>query len=147
LILSGKGAQAGAIFIEYNLASARGSGLWDVHTRVGGFAGSDLQVAQCAKAPGDPTIKTECIAAFMSMHISPSASGVYMENNWLWVADHDIEDTNLSQITIYAGRGMLVESAAGGNWLYGTAVEHHQLYEYNLASTKDIVMVCRSAFY
>jgi glucan 1,3-beta-glucosidase len=140
LIVSGKGAQAGAIFIEYNLNSVRGSGLWDVHTRVGGFAGSDLLVAQCAKAPGDDRIKPECIAGFMSMHITPSATGVYMENNWLWVADHDIEDPALSQITIYAGRGLLVQSTFGGNWLYGTAVEHHQLYEYNLASTRDIVM-------
>lgn len=127
------------------MASARGSGLWDVHTRVGGFAGSDLQVAQCAKAGGDSTIKPQCIAAFMSMHITSPASGVYMENNWLWVADHDIEDALLSQITLYAGRGLLVESAAGGNWLYGTAVEHHQLYEYNLASTKDIILVSHPA--
>lgn len=81
----------------------------------------------------------------MSMHITSSASGVYMENNWLWVADHDIEDATLSQITLYAGRGLLVESAAGGNWLYGTAVEHHQLYEYNLASTKDIALVSQLA--
>lgn len=63
LIVSSQGQQAGAILIEYNLASTRGSGLWDVHTRVGGFAGSDLQVAQCAKDPGNSTIVPQCIAA------------------------------------------------------------------------------------
>lgn len=132
--------QAGAILIEYNLASTSGSGLWDVHTRVGGFAGSNLQIAQCIKEPGVATVKPECIAAFMSMHITKSASGAYLENNWLWVADHDVEDANLTQITIFAGRGLLIESTAGNNVLYGTAVEHHVLYQYNLANTKDIVM-------
>lgn len=78
----------------------------------------------------------------MSMHITPSASGVYMENNWLWVADHDIDDQEVGQITLFAGRGLLIESKKGGNLLYGTSVEHHQLYEYNLASTKDIILVC-----
>jgi len=140
VILSGKGAQAGAIFIEYNLASSQGSGLWDVHTRVGGFAGSDLQVAQCLKQPDSSAINPACIAAFMSMHVTQSASGLYMENNWLWVADHDIEDSNSTQITIYASRGLLIESTAGGNWLYGTAVEHHQIYQYNVANTQDIFM-------
>lgn len=50
MIVSGQGAQAGAIFIEWNLISsaAAPSGMWDVHTRVGGFAGSNLQVgANC----------------------------------------------------------------------------------------------------
>jgi len=140
LIVSSQGQQAGDILIEYNLASTRGSGLWDVHTRVGGFAGSDLQVAQCAKDPGNSTIVPQCIAAFMSLHVTPQASGLYMENNWLWVADHDIEDPSLSQITIYAGRGLLLESQDGGNILYGTAVEHHQRYQYNIATTKDVVL-------
>jgi glucan 1,3-beta-glucosidase len=46
MIVSGQGPQAGAIFIEWNLASnaSAPSGMWDVHTRVGGFAGSNLQV-------------------------------------------------------------------------------------------------------
>jgi len=132
--------QAGAILIEYNLATQPGSGLWDVHTRVGGFAGSNLQVAQCVKQPGNPGINPACIAAFMSMHITPSASGVYMENNWFWVADHDVEDPNLTQITVYAGRGLLIESQGGNNVLWGTAVEHHTLYQYSLVNTKNIVM-------
>lgn len=62
----------------------------------------------------------------------------------LWVADHDIEDPSLSQITIYAGRGLLLESQDGGNILYGTAVEHHQRYQYNIATTKDVVLVSQT---
>jgi glucan 1,3-beta-glucosidase len=146
MIVSTQGAQAGAILIEYNLASPSSlpSGIWDVHTRVGGFAGSKLQLADCPKTPSTVIVASNlaqnCIAAFLSVHITSLASGLYMENNWLWVADHDVEDANVSQITIYAGRGLLIESVTGGIWLVGTAVEHHQMYQYQLANTKDIFM-------
>ncbi|RKU44074.1 hypothetical protein DL546_006880 [Coniochaeta pulveracea] len=145
MIISTRGAQPGAILIEWNLASTgTPSGMWDVHTRIGGFAGSNLQVAQCVKTPetdaGTAGVNTACIAAFMSMHITASAQGVYMENVWLWVADHDVEDAANTQITVYAGRGLLVESQQGNIWMYGTAVEHHTLYQYQLANTANIVM-------
>jgi glucan 1,3-beta-glucosidase len=145
-IVSSQGAQAGAILIEWNLAatSSTPAGMWDVHTRVGGFAGSNLQLSNCPTANTttytSDNLNSNCIAAFMSMHITKSASGLYMENVWLWVADHDVEDPSLTQITIYAGRGLLVESTAGGIWMVGTAVEHHQLYEYQLSATKNIFM-------
>jgi hypothetical protein len=145
MIVSTRGAQAGAILIEWNLATTgTPSGMWDVHTRVGGFKGSDLQLAECPKTPDTVitpnNLAEECIAAFMSMHITKSATGLYMENVWLWVADHDVEDPELRQITIYAGRGLLVESSLGNIWMYGTSVEHHVLYEYQLAGTKNIVL-------
>ena len=81
MIVSTQGTQAGAILIEWNLAtSGTPSGMWDVHTRVGGFVGSNQQVAQCVKTPTSTAINTNCIAAYMTMHITPSASGLYMEN-------------------------------------------------------------------
>jgi len=56
MIVGTQGAQAGAILIEWNLASSgTPSGMWDVHTRIGGFAGSNLQVGQC---PTTPTVMT-----------------------------------------------------------------------------------------
>ncbi|KAF2086268.1 glycoside hydrolase family 55 protein [Saccharata proteae CBS 121410] len=146
MIVSTQGAQAGAVLIQWNLASPTNapSGMWDVHTRIGGFAGSNLQASQCPTTPNttvtSANLNRNCIAAYMSMHITKSASGLYMENNWLWVADHDIESPSLTQITLYAGRGLLIESAAGNNWLVGTAVEHHTLYQYQLANTKNIFM-------
>ncbi|KAJ4288747.1 hypothetical protein N0V88_007281 [Collariella sp. IMI 366227] len=146
-ILSTRGAQPGAILLEYNLASPASSpsGLWDVHTRIGGFAGSDLQLAECAKNPNtvvtEQNLQKECIAAFMSVHITPSAAGVYMENCWVWVADHDIEEgANNEQITIYAGRGMLVEKSQGPLWLVASSVEHHQLYEYQFVGAANVYM-------
>jgi hypothetical protein len=145
MIVSTKGAQAGAILIQYNLASTgTPSGLWDVHTRIGGFAGSNLQLADCpvtsTVVATASNINTNCIAAFLSFHVTPQSSGLYLENVWLWVADHDIEDPTLRQITIFAGRGLLIESEAGNIWAYGTAVEHHVFYQYQFSSTKNAVL-------
>jgi glucan 1,3-beta-glucosidase len=125
LILSTKGQQMGAILMEYNLytSASEPAGLWDVHTRIGGFAGSDLQTPQCIKTPNititESNLNRDCIAAFMSIHVTKWASGLYMENNWLWTADHDLDDVsnNNTQITIYAGRGLLIESLQGRIWL------------------------------
>ncbi|KAI4594335.1 hypothetical protein KJ359_008358 [Pestalotiopsis sp. 9143b] len=144
-IVSTQGAQPGAILIQWNVAS-RGapSGMWDVHTRIGGFAGSNLQVADCPKTPKSlvtaSKLNEQCIAAFQSVHVTQKATGVYMENCWFWVADHDVDDPELTQITVYAGRGLLVESELGNVWLIGTGVEHHVLYEYQLANTKNVMM-------
>ena len=117
MIVSTQGPTEGAILIEWNLSSPSSgpSGMWDVHTRIGGFAGSNLQVSQCAVGHAQPN--TNCIAAFQSMHITPVASGLYMENVWLWSADHDIDDPSDTQITVYSGRGLLVESTIGNIWL------------------------------
>lgn len=97
MIMSTQGAAAGAILIEWNLAapSSSPSGLWDVHSRIGGFAGSDLQLAECPTTPNITTppapVNKICIAAWMSLHVTKSATGLYLENNWFWTADHDVE--------------------------------------------------------
>ncbi|CAK7204380.1 hypothetical protein SEUCBS139899_007136 [Sporothrix eucalyptigena] len=142
-VLATQGAQAGAILIQWNLdasGSANPAGLWDVHTRIGGFEGSNLQAAQCQKDPESQTVNTDCIGAFMSMHVVAEAASLYAENVWLWTADHDMDDGANTQITIYSGRGLLLESSAGTVWLVGTASEHHQLYQYQLSGTQDVFM-------
>lgn len=53
-------------------------------------------------------------------------------------ADHDIDDASNTQITVYSGRGLYIESTKGTFWLVGTAVEHHVLYQYQLAGTTNI---------
>jgi glucan 1,3-beta-glucosidase len=82
MIVSTQGTQAGAILIEWNLSTSGGtpSGMWDVHARIGGFTGSNLQVAQCAKTPTSGAVNMACIGAYMTMHVTASASGLYMEN-------------------------------------------------------------------
>jgi glucan 1,3-beta-glucosidase len=125
LFVSTQSQQAGAVLIEYNLGTygEEPAGLWDVHTRIGGFAGSGLQAEQCIKTPDviitAENLVQECIAAYMAMHITPWGAGLYMENNWLWTADHDLDDAlnNNTQITIYAGRGLFIESLQGPVWL------------------------------
>lgn len=140
-IVSTQGAQAGAIGIEYNLAtSGTPSGMWDVHVRVGGFAGSNLQIAQCAKTPGNPAVNSACVAAYMSMHVTAQSSGLYMENMWFWTADHDIDSSANTQVTVYNGRGLYIESTTGTFWLVGTSSEHHVFYQYQLANTKNLFM-------
>lgn len=134
MIVSTKGQQQGAILFQYNInsPSTTPTGVWDVHARIGGFAGSNLQLAQCPTTPSTTVTSTnlvkKCISGFLTVHITSSAAGIYMENDWIWVADHDVEDPSLRQITVYAGRGLLDESTTGSIWLVGTAVEHHVKY-------------------
>jgi hypothetical protein len=145
-IVSTQGQQRGAVLIQYNLASptTQPSGLWDVHTRIGGFAGSNLLLADCPTTPNTSAslfnLNFNCIAAYTSFHVTASGSGLYLENVWLWVADHDVEDPLVTRITVYAGRGFLSQSTNGNIWLVGTSVEHHTKYQYQFASTRNVYM-------
>ncbi|KAK4249701.1 glycoside hydrolase [Corynascus novoguineensis] len=141
-IVATQGTQAGATCIEWNLASdpSNPSGMWDVHVRIGGFTGTQQQVAQCPKTPGNPTVNRNCLVAYMGMHVTKQASALYMENVWIWTADHDIDEAKNVQITIYAGRGLYIESENGPFWLWGTGSEHFVLYQYQFANTKNIFM-------
>ncbi|KAJ4199814.1 hypothetical protein NW759_016024 [Fusarium solani] len=135
------GPQPGAILMEFNVAGETpgSAGLFDVHFRVAGSAGTKLQSDTCKKTP---EVKTEpnpeCVGAFMLMHVTKQAS-IYMENTWLWVADHELDLADHSQINIYNGRGILIESTKGA-WLWGTASEHNVLYNYQLKSASNVYM-------
>ena len=134
MIVSTQGPTPRAKLIEYNLNTNRGSGLWDVHTRIGGAKGTNLQVPNCPKL----SMKPECMAAHTNVHITKSASNAYFENNWFWTADHDLDDpiNNSTQISIFTGRGMLIEGS--NHWLWGGGVEHHGLYQYQFSGAKNV---------
>jgi hypothetical protein len=55
LLFETQGPQPGAILVEWNVADPSGqqgsSGMWDVHFRIGGTAGTKLQSNTCAKNP------------------------------------------------------------------------------------------------
>ena len=144
LIFTTKGPQPGAILIEWNLAKPAGtqgqSGMWDVHTRVGGTIGTGLQTETCAaqKSGGTISANPKCEGVFLMLHITSTAS-VYLENTWFWTADHDLDQSGENQLNIYTGRGVLVESQ-GPVWMYGTSAEHNTLYNYQIAHAKDIYM-------
>ncbi|CAI7632733.1 unnamed protein product [Penicillium viridicatum] len=141
LIITTKGPAAGAILMEWNLAgSSQGSaGMWDVHFRIGGAAGTELQSDTCPKTPKEKTTpKKECMAAFMLLHVTQKGS-VYLENTWFWTADHELDLKDHNQINVYTGRGVLIESQ-NPVWLWGTSSEHHQLYNYQISSAKNVFM-------
>jgi glucan 1,3-beta-glucosidase len=140
-----------SLLIRLLLTKGRAAAMWDSHFRVGGAKGSDLQISDCPAAA--TSINTDCMAASLLMHITSSASG-YFENVWAWVADHDLDDPRnaattegsdgipvnvFTQISIYVGRGILIESQ-GPTWLYGTASEHCQMYQYQLVGASNVYL-------
>ena len=141
LIFETKGTAPGAILVEWNVGSTSqgSSGMWDVHMRIGGSAGTGLQSNTCSKNPNSThPVDTACEGAFLMLHVTQQAS-IYLENNWFWVADHELDLADHNQIDIYNGRGVLIESQ-GPVWMYGTSSEHSQLYNYELAGAKDVYM-------
>ena len=155
VIFSTAGPAPGAILIEWNLHEPAGdqgaSGMWDVHFRIGGAAGTGMQSSTCAKTPTVvPTVPNPaCEGAFLMLHITPSGSA-YIENAWFWVADHELDLADHGQINIYNGRGILIESEAGPVWLLGTASEHSTLYNYQLYAATNVYLgaiQCETAYF
>jgi glucan 1,3-beta-glucosidase len=142
LIFETKGAQPGAIMIQWNVAeSSQGSaGMWDVHVRIGGSAGTGLQSDTCSKAPTTiADANPDCIGAFLLLHVTSQAT-IYLENNWFWVSDHELDLADHNQINIFNGRGVFIESEAGPVWLWGTSAEHSVLYNYQIANAASVFM-------
>ncbi|KAK2013535.1 glucan 1,3-beta-glucosidase [Colletotrichum eremochloae] len=142
IIVQTQGPQPGAILMEFNIAGSTpgAAGLWDVHFRIGGSAGTQLQSDKCAKnpnvtAPANP----ECMGAYLLTHMTAESSG-YFENTWWWVADHELDlPDRKAQINIYNGRGVLCE-ATKGTWFWGTASEHSVLYNYQFNKASNVYM-------
>ncbi|EWC47414.1 hypothetical protein DRE_00382 [Drechslerella stenobrocha 248] len=143
LVLETAGPAGGAIVLQWNMADVAGqkgtNGMWDVHIRVGGSAGTKLQSDECKKNPNSTAINHNCESAFMLMHIGKTGS-VYMENNWIWTADHELDINDFSQITIFSGRGLWIETEQGPVWGYASAVEHNVMYQYQLTNTKNVFL-------
>ncbi|KAH8165699.1 hypothetical protein CIB48_g2534 [Xylaria polymorpha] len=138
LIIETKGALPGAILMQWNLAGSENgaAGMWDVHFRVGGTAGTELQSDLCSKNPNATTsVDDKCKGSFLMLHLTKTASA-YIENCWFWVADHELDREDHNQINIYNGRGVLIESQ-NPVWLWGTASEHSVLYNYQIANAKN----------
>lgn len=49
-----------------------------------------------------------------------------------------MDSPSLDRITVYSGRGLYCQSKLGNIWLVGGASEHHTLYQYQFANTKNI---------
>lgn len=124
------------ILVEWNgQAEIQGSvGIWDSRFQVGGAYGTKLQVAEC---PSSKSIQSGCVAASMMLHMTLESNS-YFKNMWLWVADHNIDDADNTQITMAVARGLLIESTSGPTWMYGTASEYSMLYQYNFINATNM---------
>jgi glucan 1,3-beta-glucosidase len=120
----------GAILVEVNMRGQHQGDVsfHNVHYRIGGAADSLTETVCNSDA-------SPCKAAFLVMHLKDTSSS-YIENSWLWTADHDLDGTNPTSVG--TGRGMLVE-ATQATWLIGTGSEHHTLYGYTLYNAKNVM--------
>jgi glucan 1,3-beta-glucosidase len=119
----------GTILVEVNMA---GDNYGDVsfhntHYRIGGAVDTLLET-ECQDA-GKP-----CKAAFLVLHLRETSS-TYIENCWLWTADHDLDGEYQQQIA--TGRGLYVQSTQP-TWLIGTGSEHHTLYAYQFNDAQNV---------
>jgi hypothetical protein len=94
-------------------ADRTNSVLIDTHFRVGGTAGTDLTAEDCPKLTGK--VNKNCIAASLMLYLIADSSA-YLENVWMWTADHDFDTKDQKQMDVYVGRGLLIESQ-GPTWL------------------------------
>lgn len=141
ITLQTKGPAPGAILMQWNLAEKEqgSAAMWDTHFRVGGSAGTGLQSDTCSKTPKETTEPNpDCIGAFLLFHLTEKASA-YLENAWFWTADHELDLPDHNQINVYNGRGVLIESN-GPAWLFGTASEHNQLYNYQISDSSNVFL-------
>lgn len=136
LVFETNGPAPGAIMVQWNLQSDPGlSGMWDCHVRIGGSVGTRLGPRFCGT--GLSHAEDRCEGVFLMFHASKPSSGVYLENTWFWVADHDLDSTArnyasndpLHRLSLYSARGVLIQSS-GPVWLWGTASEHSIMYNY-----------------
>ncbi|KAI4150024.1 MAG: hypothetical protein LQ340_004311 [Diploschistes diacapsis] len=142
LVFETLGPAPGAILVEWNVkGQSQGSaGMWDVHVRIGGTAGTKLQSDTCAMKNGTAQAgNPSCYGAYQLFHATAESS-VYLENNWFWVADHELDLADHDQINIFNGRGVLIESAQGPVWAYGTSSEHSMFYNYEINNASSVYM-------
>lgn len=126
--------------MEWNLEGTGpgATGMWDTHWRIGGSNGTELQLTQCMKNPTySHGAQPECWGAFLNVHFTRTARNVMISHSWVWIADHELDIPGQTQIDIYNGRGILIESE-GPMWFYGSGSEHSMLYNYQLAGASNI---------
>ncbi|KAK2590242.1 hypothetical protein QQS21_012073 [Conoideocrella luteorostrata] len=121
---------AGAILVQINMAgnSPGDVAIWNSLIIVGGTAGSKGINDQCGDA------SNQCKGAFLGLHFTKSSSA-YVENTWVWVADHNSEGGGGCNI---AGKGGVLVQATKGTWLHALGSEHWWLYQLNLWEAQNV---------
>ncbi|KAF2420739.1 pectin lyase-like protein [Tothia fuscella] len=119
ITLTNEGPTAGAKFIQWSIhEDGQGSAaIWDTIVRVGGAMGTGLTETTCHQFGKQQ--KEKCMASTIMLHVTTQAS-IYMENVWLWVADHDIDSKDQTRVNVYGARGALIESQ-GPSWFHSVS--------------------------
>ncbi|KAJ6504338.1 exo-beta-1,3-glucanase [Mycena vitilis] len=126
IVVSTVGGSAGAICIEWNPTGNAGAvGAWDVHVRIGGAKGTNIQVSQCPTT----STATQCMGAFLGLHILGSG---YFENVWVWTADHDLDDLGQGRINSFTARGVFIDHAPG------PVSPHLVFYQYSIVASQYV---------
>jgi glucan 1,3-beta-glucosidase len=110
IVFETKGPAQGAILVEWNIKqeSPGAAGMWDAHYRIGGTAGTDILTDKCIKTPDirilpNSDVVNNCFGAFLLLHVTKTGS-IYMENNWGWVSDHQLDLPDRSNLYVFNGR-------------------------------------------
>ncbi|KHN96785.1 glycoside hydrolase family 55 [Metarhizium album ARSEF 1941] len=120
----------GAILTQVNMAgNVPGDvAIWNSMITVGGTAGSDGINNHCYDS------NNECKGALVGLHLGKSSSA-YVENTWVWVADHNSEGGGGCAI---AAKGGVLVQATRGTWLHALGSEHWWLYQLNLWEASNV---------
>ncbi|PIA90493.1 Glucan endo-1,3-beta-glucosidase [Cercospora beticola] len=121
----------GAILVQVNMAGAPGDVV--IHNSLITLGGTLNTGLSCGG-------KNNCAAAYLGLHLS-STSSAYINNAWVWVADHAVDHANVGTDT--AGKGGVLVEATKGTWLTGLGSEHWWYYNlgYNKASNVFVSML------
>lgn len=138
LIFETKGSQPGAILMEWNLNDPvdqqSPSAMWDVHFRVGGTPGTEIQPNTCLKPEnGVNTLDKKSDGAFSLLDVTSHAS-IYIENSGFRTANDELDLEGHKQ------GNFRVESIKnqGPVWTSGTSWEHSQLRNHHITHTSDV---------
>ena len=113
LLFSLTGEAPGLVFVDWRAPGVAPSGLWDVSWRLY-YGASDLLLVQ------------------------GEGAGVFFEEGWGWVADHDINSGQT--ITVKNPRGMTI-TGTGASLLIATAMEHSAQYQYNFSGAPSVTTI------
>ncbi|KAI5304728.1 hypothetical protein KEM56_006052 [Ascosphaera pollenicola] len=132
----------GAIIVQVNAAGNNPAdvGIWNSMITVGGTKGAEDIGTNCND------VNNECKAAYNGLHLS-SSSSAYVENTWVWVADHQSEnyqDGSKNNVRIAGKAGVRVE-ATKGTWLYGLGSEHWWFYSLGLINSQNVAIALLQA--
>jgi glucan 1,3-beta-glucosidase len=121
----------GAKIVEVNMAGAQGDvGIWNSVINLGGMKDSTVNSVCTNQDTGG------CMAAYVGLHATTSSS-LYVQNLWVWTADHTEDGGQNNLQIISTGRGILVESQKA-TWLVGSGAEHNWLYNYNFNNARNV---------